>query len=604
MEAAKIGDYAAIGNGRSVALVSRRGAIDWLCWPTFDSPAIFAALLDPVRGGSWSIAPASPAAATRRYLDDTNVVQTRFETKSGVLVLTDLMSVSSEESKRTRLGPDHELLRHARCERGEVEIEIAYAPRPDYGRSVPVLDDAGRLGLRCRVGSRLLSLRGESPLTVRDGVARGRVLLRAGESTAFALTFDEGPAVLTLLGPSAQGRIDESTAWWRGWLASACYDGPYRDAVARSALVIKLLSFAPSGAVVAAPTTSLPERIGGDLNWDYRFCWLRDASFTVRALLQLGFRDEVNAFCGWLLHTTRLTRPELRILYDVYGNLPKDEDIVEELAGHRGSRPVRIRNAAAEQLQLDCYGEVIDAVAQNASHGHHADRATASMLRDFGRFVTEHWHLPDQGIWEERGPARHHTFSRALCWVALDRLRDLGRNGIVSRLDLAKLDADTARIRADVLDHAFDPKLGSYTATLGGAEVDASLLLMAWYGLEDASSARMQGTYRLIESRLRAAPGLYYRNEESRRIGEGAFGICSFWVADFLARSNRVDEACRVFETTIAHANDVGLFAEEVDPTTGDALGNFPQAYTHVGLVNAALSIQEAISRCSTRRAG
>ena len=605
MEATKIGDYAAIGDGRSVALVSRHGAIDWLCWPTFDSPAIFAALLDPVRGGSWSIAPDSPAAVTRRYLEDTNVIETRFETGGGAVVLTDLMTVSSEEAKRARLAPDHELLRHVRCERGEVGIEVCFAPRPDYGRSIPVLDDAGALGIRCRVGPRLLTLRSEAPLTVRSsGVATGRVVLRAGESRAFALTFDEGPAVLTLLGPPVQTRIDASIAWWRGWLATARYDGPHRDAVARSLLVIKLLSFAPSGAVVAAPTTSLPERIGGELNWDYRFCWLRDASFTVRALLQLGFDDEVDAFCGWLLHTTRLTRPELRILYDVYGNLPHDEDVVEELDGHRGSRPVRIRNAAARQLQLDCYGEVIDAVAQNARRGRSTDRATGAMLRDFGRFVSRHWHLPDQGIWEDRGPARHHTFSRALCWVALDRLTELGRQGLVTRLDLSTLQADAARIRDDVLDHAFDPKLGSYTSTLGGPEVDASLLLLAWHGLDEPSSSRIQGTYRLIESRLRAASGLYYRNEESPRVGEGAFGICSFWVADFLARCDRVEEACRVFEAMLGYANDVGLFAEEVDPATGEALGNFPQAYTHVGLVNAALSIQEAMSRCSTRRAG
>lgn len=601
---ATIGDHAAIGDGRSVALVSRDGAVDWLCWPRFDSAAIFSALIDPVRGGTWSLAPREPAITARRYVDGTNVLETRFETESGVVVCTTLMTVSSEETKRRRLGPDHEILRHVRCERGEVVVETTFGPRPDYGRATATLRDEGGLGIRCQIGHQLLTLRSETRMTVEPGgIARGLITMRAGDAVTFALTFDEGPAVLTPLGPAAQARIDETIAWWRSWLGTGRYDGPQRHAVHRSLLAIKLLSFAPSGAIVAAPTTSLPERIGGDLNWDYRYCWLRDAAFTVRAFLELGFRDEVNAFCGWLLHTTRLSRPELRVLYDVYGNDPAHEETLDELAGHRGSRPVRIRNAASTQLQLDCYGEVMDAVARNLRDGT-TDRATGAMLRDFGRTVRDQWHHPDQGIWEDRGPAEHHTFSRAMCWVALDRLVSLALRGVVSRVDLNRLIVHADDIRREVAEHGFDPSLGSYTSTLGGHEVDASLLLLAWYGLEDASSARMRGTYRLVEERLRAGPGLFYRNEKSRRIGEGAFGLCSFWVAEYLARAGRVDEAMRELEQALGYANDVGLFAEEIDPRTGEALGNFPQAYTHVGVINAALSIQEAMSRCSTRRAG
>jgi GH15 family glucan-1,4-alpha-glucosidase len=578
----RIHDHAAIGDGRSVALVARDATITWLCWPRFESPAVLAAILDPERGGSWSITPTAPSTSTRRYLPDTNVLETRLETADGAVTITDAMIIDGSPTP-----PDHELIRIVRCERGRVELDVEFAPRPRFGRDAPHLRDARALGIRCELGNELLTLRASMPLTATRDRATARFVLGRGDTAIFSLTFDSnGPAVLPPL-ELAAGRVDATAAAWRRWAARHTYRGDYRDAVTRSLLTLKLLHFAPSGAVIAAPTTSLPEVVGGPLNWDYRFCWLRDASFTARALIGAGFPEDADVFCTWLLHTTRLTRPELGVLYDVYGNVPDDEELRLDLAGYRGSRPVRLRNGAARQLQLDSYGEVIDAATQGVQEGRHLDRATIRMLTDFGRFVAEHWREPDQGIWELRGGPRHHTHSKVLCWVALDRLIRLG-------IEDRGWAAARAAIRHDVIARGFDPFLGSYTESYGNGLVDASLLLLAWYGFEDAASRRMQGTYARVVERLGAGRGLFWRAEELRRSGEACFGIASFWVADFLARGGgSLAEARAAFEAAMAHANDVGLFGEEIDPRTGEALGNFPQAYTHVGVVDAALSIAE-----------
>jgi GH15 family glucan-1,4-alpha-glucosidase len=349
---------------------------------------------------------------------------------------------------------------------------------------------------------------------------------------------------------------------------------------------------------VAAPTTSLPERVGGDLNWDYRYCWLRDAAFTTRALWDLGHPDDGAAFCGWLLHATRVTLPRVNVLYDVHGRMPDAESVLHALPGYRGSRPVRVGNAAADQLQLDVYGETIDAVSQVLLHTRETDRATSHLLRRLGDFVCDHWREPDQGIWEPRDEPRHYTHSRVLCWVALDRLLGLHARGLLSRIPVERWQAERAAIRADVEAHGFHAGLGSYVQYFGGDTVDASLLLFAWYGFHDAADPRMRGTFALVRRRLETARGLYLRDERSYAKAEGAFGICSFLVADFLARGGgTVSEATQVVESMLAHANEVGLFGEEIDLATGRALGNFPQAYTHVGLINAALTIAQREQR-------
>ena len=596
-----IGEYALIGDCRSAALVSRGGSIDWLCWPRFDSPSIFGALLDP-SAGHWHLAPAGPFQVERAYLAGSNVLESRFTTPGGKMRLTDLMTVASEADKRVMLLPDHQILRRVVCEAGDVDIEMELVPRPDYARRVPRIRAAGALGVRVETSQGLLTLLTDRPGTIaNDGAVRARVHLRAGETFDLSLGFaSDWPAILPPIKQTAEIALARSLAWWRQWSDRLEYQGPCREAVLRSALALRLLVYAPSGAVIAAPTTSLPERPGGDLNWDYRFCWLRDAAFTARALFGLGFAEEAEAFVSWLLHATRLSRPELRVLYDVFGNRPRRERVLDHLAGYRDARPVRVGNAAADQLQLDVYGEVIDATAQLVRMGGTLDRDVQNMLRDFGHYVCRHWRQPDDGIWEPRTGRAHNTHSRVLCWTALDRLIELHRGGHIRRLPVDEFARERAAIRSEVETRGWNSALGSYVSCLDGDEVDASLLLLAWYGFEPASSARMKSTYALIRQRL-GASDLLYRYRGAVSPGEGAFGISSFWAAEFLALGGgQAGDAQRLLERLVKRGNDVGLFGEEVDPDSGQQLGNFPQAFTHVGLINAALRLSERVAREDT----
>jgi GH15 family glucan-1,4-alpha-glucosidase len=593
----KIQDYGVIGNGRSAALVSREGSLDWLCWPRFDSPSLFGRLLDRRIGGAWSITPADPVRVERHYLDGTNILQTRFHTTGGgVVVLTDFMPVTSEEQKGRMLCPEHEIVRRVECEQGEVDIQITFDPRPDYGRAKVHLRDARALGLRLEIGSCLVTLHSDVKLTPSDaGGVQGRIRLKAGDAVAFSLTFAaDGPAVLPPLGEVVAQKLDLTAAWWRQWASRAKYDGPYRDAVVRSALALKLMTYAPSGAIIAAPTTSLPERLGGDLNWDYRFCWLRDASFTARALFGLGYQEDAEAFVSWLLHATRLTLPRLLVLYDVFGEDMGQERELPHLEGYAGSRPVRIGNATREQLQLDTYGEVMEAVTHFIQHGGTLDRETQQLLCHFGSFVCRHWHEPDNGIWEPRGQRQHFTHSRLMCWVALERLLELHQQCQCRAVPVQEFRNHRDQIRRQIEEQGWNPTLESYAQVLGGSTLDATALLLAFHGFDSAASWKMQRTFQRLQERLGAGPGLLYRYEQSFEGNEGVFAMCSFWIAEFLARGGgTLEEARAAFDQTLSYANDLGLFAEEIDPRTGDALGNFPQGFTHVGLINAALSLAE-----------
>jgi GH15 family glucan-1,4-alpha-glucosidase len=590
-----IGDYAIIGNGRSAALIALDGSLEWLCWPRFDSPSWFAALLDPECGGRFVVQAHGPFASRRRYVGDTNVLETTFETSAGVLRLTDCMPVTSERQKRRVLWPHHEILRRVECVEGEVVLDVAYEPRPNYGSRQPRLRDRGRLGVYCHVGAELLALRSDVPLTLspdRTG-AHARVALRRGERRYLSLAFATGePAVLPSLGADADARLAASLTWWENWANQCTYRGPYRAAVVRSALALKLLVYAPSGAIVAAPTTSLPEWLGGVRNWDYRYCWLRDASLTVQALHDLGYPTEALAFLSWLIHTTRITRPELRVLYDVYGDRPPDEFEVPHLAGFASSRPVRVGNAAAGQLQLDVYGEVIDAAYQLISRGERIDRTTAQMLADFGETVSRRWREPDAGIWEIRAGPRHHTYSKAMCWVALDRLLLLHEARLL-RVPAERFAAQRAAIRQEIEARGFNTQLHSYVSVFDGTDVDASLLQLGRHGYIDPGDARMNGTRQLITERLGTHDLLYrYRASDGLPTGEHAFGITSFWAVTAAAQSGDVPGARTALEHLLRYGNDVGLYAEEIDEESGAAVGNFPQAFTHVGLIDAALAVE------------
>jgi GH15 family glucan-1,4-alpha-glucosidase len=593
-----INDYAIIGDCRSAALISRAGSIDWLCWPRFDSPSLFAALLDRRRGGAFALRPAGRFSARRRYLGETNVLETTFHADTGSVRLIDLMPVASEADKRKELWADHQILRVVECLDGEVEMELVCNPRPEYAQRTPQLRDRGKLGIYYEHRGRAFILRSELPLTLSEdhATAHSTFTLRQGERRRVSAVYTEGePAFIPPLGEEAERRLGMTLRWWESWATRCTYDGPYRDAVMRSALCLKLLAYAPSGAVVAAPTTSLPESLGGVRNWDYRYCWLRDASLTLQSLYDLGYRQEAEAFLSWLLHTTRMSLPELQILYDVYGETRLMELELPHLDGYAGSRPVRVGNDARGQLQLDVYGELLDAVYEFVGRGGRLDRATRQMLADFGQTICRRWREPDEGIWEVRGGRRHHTYSKAMCWVALDRLSKLHEQHHL-RIPAEQFAQVRDEIRETIERHGYSDRLRSYTDLLGGDDVDASLLLLARYGYADASSERMRLTCERVQERL-GRGGLVHRylaRHDGLPSGEGAFGICSFWAVDCKALQGDVDGAAALFERVLGYANDLGLFAEEIDPGSGAALGNFPQAFTHVGLIDAALALAQA----------
>jgi GH15 family glucan-1,4-alpha-glucosidase len=593
-ETVPIADYAAIGCTRSVALVSRGGSIDWLCWPRFDSPSLFGRLLDIENGGFFAIHPAVPHEATRQYLDGTNVIETTFTTNSGTGKLLDLMPVMTEEEKRTTLTPFRQLLRRIEVIDGELPVEIIYAPRPDYARITPRLQQRGD-SIHCGWGARVLNLRSNAEFEIDGGTATARFTLQAGQSRTFALGFDDHtPAVLPSISDDA---IERTVKFWRGWSSRLTYDGPHRALVLRSALVLKLLTYAPTGAIVAAPTTSLPESIAGVRNWDYRYCWLRDASWTVTALYDCGFSREGSAFLDWLLYSTRLTHPHLQMLYDVFGEARVPERTLDHLAGYRGSRPVRIGNNAHGQFQLDVYGELLGAVEEATRRGEKLDSDGQDLMRRLTEIVCDRWQEPDAGIWEKRGGPRQHVHGKVMAWSALDSAQRIAERCNV-KIDETRIETTKAAIKDDVMAHGFNTRLNSFTGIYDDEEVDASLLFIARVGFIDPTDPRMIGTIDAIRSHL-VDSGLIYRydtrqTDDGLPSGEGAFLACSFWLVEALALAGRIDEARTLFDDVIRRGNDAGLFSEEIDVHTGELLGNFPQALTHIALLTAALCLAQA----------
>jgi GH15 family glucan-1,4-alpha-glucosidase len=610
---APIRDYALIGDCRTAALVSRWGSVDFLCLPRFDSPSVFAAALDARRGGRFFVRPAGDFRARRRYVGPTNVLETTFETAGGVLRLTDAMSVAGEPDRRRELLPAHELLRCLECTAGEVEVEVGCDPRPRWAAGgAPAPQDRRALGFTWDLADQQLVLRSEVPVApdpLRPGVY-GRATLAAGDCRFLSLASSSGePAVFLPLGVAAVRRLVRSQRWWREWIADCVYLGPHPEAVRRSLLTLKLLTYSPSGAVIAAPTTSLPEEIGGIRNWDYRYCWLRDAAWTLTAFFDLGLRDEGEAFFSWLLYATRMRaaapatdpRPVRRLrilspLYDVHGEVRLRERTLPWLEGYACSRPVRTGNAAANQLQLDIFGEVVLAAYEYVERGGMLDPAEGRLLRQLGEAVRHLWREPDEGIWEKRAGRFHHTYSKAMCWVALDRLLRLHERGLLS-VPVADFARERDALRHAIETEGFSHRLDSYVDVLGGDDLDASLLLLGLRGFDDPRrSPRLAGTLAAVRARLESN-GLLYRyppGGDGLPGGEAAFGICSFWLAELLARTGRIEEAMAQFDRVLGYANDVGLYGEEIDPQTGAALGNFPQAFTHVGLISAALAIAAA----------
>jgi GH15 family glucan-1,4-alpha-glucosidase len=605
MEPPAVSDYAIVGDCHTAALVSRGGSVDWLCWPTFASPSWFARLLDPDRGGHFAVRPAGPFESERRYVPHTNVLRTTFRTARGTVRVEDAMPVAPRARTQGELRPDRELSKIVECEEGEVTLEVELVPRPDYARARPTIRRRGELGIFCTHGSdaMVFRCRPDALRVDREGArVHGTLRLREGERAELALAFACGePAIAPLLGEPARDRSRQTAAWWRSWWRAGRYSGPYRDAVERSLLTLRLLLYAPSGGVVAAPTASLPETIGGSRNWDYRFCWLRDAALTVEILEELGYADEARAFVSWVLHSTRLTFPRLRSLYDLWGrHRPTKERSLPHLRGHRGSRPVRVGNDASEQLQLDSYGELMCAAATYYLRRDEApDRSARRLLRGLGLWVCEHWDRPDAGIWEIRSRPRHHTFSQAMCWTTLDALLQL-HDRFDLNIPVERVQRDAAAIRETIERRGWSERHGSYQGSFEEDRADASLLLLGRYGYADPRSPRMRGTVARVRRELerdgmvlRYPPG----TDDGLSGAEGAFGACSFWLVGALARQGDLPEARRTFEGLLARANDVGLYAEEMALPDGAPLGNFPQALTHLALVDAALELHRAAAR-------
>jgi len=594
-----IRDYAVVGDCRTAALVSRSGSVDWLCLPRFDSPSIFAAILDRLRGGRFRLGPVEQARVERRYVGETNVLETTSRTPSGSVRLTDFMPVTRRSESHGEPWPEQQLLRRIECLEGSVEVELLFEPRPGYGKVVPRVSEHGALGFWVEHAGGLATLRTEIPASTRKskGGVEGRRTLVEGEEAFVSFSFDrEDPAVMPPLGQVARERLDETLEWWRKWASRCSYEGPHREAVIRSALVLKLLSFAPSGAVVASVTSSLPEALGGSKNWDYRYCWLRDASWTLRALFDLEYEDEAEAFFGWLMHATRLTEPDVQTVYDVYGRSDLDEEILEELEGYRGSAPVRVGNGAHDQFQLDVYGEVVSAAYELVRRGGRLDPGEGERLVELGELICERWSLPDDGIWESRAPRRHHVYSKVMCWIALDRLLCFPEAAGLE-MPRERFERTREEIRAVVERRGWDDEVGSYVAAFGAREADGALLRLATTGYREADDPRMVGTHRWVLDQLRRGRLVDRYQHSGDGPKEGAFALCSFWDVEVRALRGDEEDARERFERLLELSNDVGLYSEEIDPESGAFLGNFPQAFTHVGLVIAAFTLASAAER-------
>jgi alpha,alpha-trehalase len=603
MSATAIGDHAMLSDRHSSALVDRAGSVEWLTCSRFDSPSVFARLLDP-EAGHWQIQPSGPWTSERRYLDRTLVLETTFTTPNGTLVLTDLLAMGPDnEGHRLGRNVPHLLVRSVSCAAGSVEIDVSYAPRPEYGLIVPLLS-AIYGGVTARGGAEWLVLTCPIGLALDGSRGHGRHTLTAGQRMYFALhrsTLEQTPA-RTWSQEELAAQMENTIKAWRSWSAiHQTYDGPWADLVHHSGRVLEGLSFQPSGAIVAAATTSLPEGVGGERNWDYRYAWVRDASFTMEALWVAACPDEAGDFFEFMATAAASDiGPDhsLQIMFGVGGEHDLAERELGHLAGWRDSRPVRVGNGAWNQQQIDVYGELLAAAHRLAGQLTALDEDTKRFLIACADAAAIRWQEKDRGIWEVRGHPQHFLYSKVMCWVALDRAIDLAeRLGVADRVEDWKRTRD--QIWLSVVTEGWSEEAGAFTQYPGSNALDASNLMMPIVGFLPADDPRMLATIDAIADRLTDERGLVYRYRTEESVdglagGEGCFLLCTFWLAQALAQAGALERARTVFTTAIEFVNDVGLLAEEVDPATGELLGNFPQAFSHIGLVNAAWAISQA----------
>jgi len=583
--------------------VSRAGSIDWLCFPRFDSPAVFARLLDE-RAGHWSIQPVDRSEVSRRYLDNTLVLETTFRTSSGTATLVDAMVVGRNERGHA-LGARSPgvLVRQVTCSEGVVDLEVEYAPRPEYGLLRPLLAASGG-GVVARGGADVLMLSSSAALEVERSVARARLTLRAGEQVRFALQHRSSwePQLRAWTSATIGVRLTDTVQGWRSWSGlHQAYRGPWRDLVHHSGRVLQALTFEPTGAIVAAPTTSLPESVGGSRNWDYRYTWVRDASLTLDALWVAACPDEANRFFAWMAGTVAAQirdDGDLQIMFGVGGEHDLTERTLDHLTGWRGSRPVRIGNGAWSQRQLDVYGELLGAARRLADQLGGLSTAARSFLVEAADTAAARWQETDQGIWEVRGEPRHFLYSKLMCWSALDSAIALA-DRLRARSRIHDWTTIRDRIRHEIVERGWNERAGAFTQIFGSEDLDASSLMIPIVGFLPANDPRVLSTINAIADRLTDTRGLVYRyrSHDGLQGEEGTFLLCTFWLAQAQALAGQVERARTTFERACGYLNDVGLLAEEVDPDSGELLGNFPQAFSHIGLVNAAWAISEAEAR-------
>jgi alpha,alpha-trehalase len=603
MSTTPIADYALLSDCHSAALVSRAGSVDWLCFPRFDSPAVFTRLLDD-EGGHWSIGPVGDADVSRRYVDGSLVLETRFETDEGVVVLTDLLAVGENERGHD-LGREapHALLRRLRCERGRVAMEAEFSPRAEYGLVHPLLIEEPD-GILARGGAALLRLSTTVDADLADGTARMRFEIREGETLEFALQYGaaEGGSAAHWSVEEVEHAAEETLRAWTSWAEMhQSYEGPWQHLVHHSGRVLQGLTYFPTGAMIAAPTTSLPEVVGGTRNWDYRYCWVRDASFTLDALWVAACPDEAEKFFSFLTDAAlgRMRQgPELPVMFGVGGEHDLSERELPHLGGWRGSRPVRVGNGAWDQHQLDVYGELMGAAERLREQLEEMSDVTREFLVSVVDAAAEQWGEPDHGIWEMRGEPRHFLHSKLMCWVALDRgIRMAEPLRAEDRVERWTEERDA--VRDAILEHGWSEAAGAFTQAFGDDELDASALVMSIVGFLPADDPRVRGTIEAIAERLTDPHGLVYRYRADDGMDgeEGSFLLCTFWLAEAQALAGDVAAARQTFERAVRFVSDVGLLSEQVDAGSGELIGNFPQAFSHIGLVNAAWAISQAEAR-------